>query len=485
MSQTPLQVRDRIEATCVARNAGVNPRHLKKESLADGVERWTLERSGQSTWSQDFKLGDGSGPLLVMEKADIEKMSWGLVSSVPARTDLMGAAYLSEIALVLAEALSMRKSIGAESEELQELLERISLAGQIVTPFALEKMAVPPGKLALDSKAQNALPQTPCTLSDYDPLLRGEWRVVTDDSDRRLLRHTDGALLMLRRGEGDEVRDSHLLEGPDALMTWAVNGFVLTADTAGSLLENALVGSSLNDAISALKANLKGHMNVLASVDAGGDRVLHFLLVDEDSVRRRASILALVVSESKMLLGCQLLQGPPGFDQMMRVLERVSLEHSGDENLKRLAQREAVVNEARLALAPFLNVDRDHRAMTDALRPRPGDAAKVFLPALSTAIEAALDRVWAKGITIRPAGGQTEVSAMAGLPEDFAEQAVHTRGFAQAYTPLADYLQPGRIWISWTFHASGEEKGSRFDSLVWIEDHWAFFPKPWRLLPKH
>ena len=74
---------------------------------------------------------------------------------------------------------------------------------------------------------------------------------------------------------------------------------------------------------------------------------------------------------------------------------------------------------------------------------------------------------------------------MAGLPEDFAEKAAHTRGFAQAYTPLAAYLQPGRTWVSWTFHAPGDEKGRRFDALVWVDDHWAFFPKPWRLLPRH
>jgi len=485
MSAIPLQVRDRIEATCVARHAGVNPRHLKKEVLEDGTESWTLDRAGREGWTQDFRFGDGSGPLLVVDEPAVEELSWSLISSVPARTDLMGAAYLTEIALVLAEALSMRESIGKESQELQGLLERIRLACQIVTPFGMEKMVVPPGKLALDDADKQHLPATPCDLEAFSPLLQGEWRVVTDDPNRRLLRHTEGALLLLRRGEGSEVLDSHLLEGPDALMTWAVNGFILTPETAGALLEGAQVGGTLDQAIASLKAQLKGHMNVLASVDAGGGRVLHFLLIDEDSTRRRASVLALVVSPEKILMGTQLLQGPPGFDQMMRVLERVSLEHSGDENLKRLAQREAVVNEARLALAPFLNLERDHRAMTDALRPRPGDAAKVFLPELSTAIDAALERIWEKGIVIRPAGGQTEVSAMAGLPEDFSEQAHHTRGFAQAYTPLAAYLQPGRTWVSWTFHAPGEEKGRRFDALVWIDDHWAFFPKPWRLLPRH
>jgi hypothetical protein len=268
-------------------------------------------------------------------------------------------------------------------------------------------------------------------------------------------------------------------------MTWAVNGFTLTPETGRLVLEQVRVGGSLEDAVANLNRSLEGSMNVLASVDAGGERVLHFLLVDEDGARRRAAVLALVVSQERTVLGCQLLQGPPGFDQMMRVLERVSLEQSGDENLRRLAQREAVAGEARLTLAPFLDPERDHRALTDALKPLPGDAAKVFLPELSTAIEAAVERVWEKGITIRPAGGQTEVSAIAAIPQEFEEDAPHTRDFAQAYKPLAAYLQPDRNWVSWTFHATGEEKGRRYDGLVWIDDHWAWFPKPWRLLPRH
>jgi len=482
---TPLQVRDYLEATCVARLAGVNPRHLKKEPLEEGIVRWSVERPGVKPWSQDFQMGDGSGPLLQVSTEEVDRISWGLVSSVPARADLLGAAYLAETALVLAEALALRESIGAESEELAELLDRIGLAGRIAQPFPLEKMAVPPGKLALDEESRSSLPETPTTLEAYQSLLGKDWRMVTDDPERRLIRHTEGALLLLRRGEGEEVLDSRLLEGPDALMTWAVNGFTLTPETGRLVLDQVRVGGSLEDAVANLNRSLEGSMNVLASVDAGGERVLHFLLVDEDSARRRAAVLALVVSQERTVLGCQLLQGPPGFDQMMRVLERVSLEHSGDENLRRLAQREAVAGEARLTLAPFLDPERDHRALTDALKPLPGDAAKVFLPELSTAIEAAVERVWEKGITIRPAGGQTEVSAMAAIPQEFEEGAPHTRDFAQAYKALSAYLQPDRSWVSWTFHAPGDAKGRRFDGLVWIDDHWAWFPKPWRLIPRH
>lgn len=485
MTDDRIQVRDALEATCIARLAGANPRYIEKESLETGTERWSFSQPGGEAWTQEFQLGDGSGPLCVLSQEQVQGLAYGLVASVPARTDLMGAAYLREVVLVLAEALGFLESVGEETVDLLALISRLSLASQIVEPFSLEKMAVPPGKLALTKSEAASLPDPPVAFSAYAGLLENDWRVVTVGDERRLLRHQNGAMLLLKCGKEGSVEASKLLEGPEALMGWAVNGFSLTRETAVTLLDCVQAGQTLNAAIDALKTQLRGHLNVLGSVDAGGNRVLHFLLVDEDSVRRRAAVLALVVDSSQRVLGSQVLQGPPGFDQMMRVLERVSLEKSQDPQLQMLARRQAFSSEARLAVAPFLSTTKDRDELTKALRPRPGDAAKVFLAELGPAVEAAVDRLWESGVRIGPDSGQTEVSARVAFKQDFDEDAPHTREFAQAYKALADYIQPNRPWVSWTYHEPGKEKGTRYDGLVWIEDHWAFFPKPWRLLPKH
>ena len=485
MNSEVLEVRDALEATCIARLAGANPRYIEKKTLDSGVQQWSFNQPGGGAWSQDFDIGDGSGPLKIVSEDQVRELAYGLVASVPARTDLMSAAYLREVVLVLAEALGLLESVQEDTADLLGLIKRLSLASQITAPFDLEKMAVPPGQLALSKEEQQSLPECPAPWASFERLLSEGWRVVTSSAERRLLRHQGGAMLMLKCGKSGDVEAHKVLEGPDALMGWAVNGFSLTRPTAVTLLNCVQAGVSLTQAVDALKTQLSGHLNVLASLDAGGNRVLHFLLVDEDSDRRRAAVLALVVSAEQQVLGSQLLQGPPGFDQMMRVLERVSLEKSADPQMRLLARRQAFSNEARLAVAPFLSQTQDRRALSEAFRPRPGDAAKVFLPELAPAIEAALERRWAKGVTIAPDAGQTEVSAQVAFKEDFESDAPNTRDFAQAFKPLAAYLQSSRPWVSWTFHEPGKEKGTRYEGLVWIDDHWAFFPKPWRLIPRH
>lgn len=482
---TPLPVRNRLEANCVSRLAGVNPRHLKREVVKEGVEEWILSANGEVRWSQVFQFEDAEGAYLQVTREQVEQLSWALISSVPARTDLIGAAYLVEISLALREALELRLSLGLESAELLELLDRVALAGQIAVPFDLEKMAVPPGKLALSSQERALVPSTPARIADFDAMLVRDWRVVTDDTNRRLMRHEEGAMLLLRRGPGDEVAEYRLFEGPDALMTWAVNGFTLTPKSALMLLDAVKIGEPLQPVLGGMTSQFPGWFNVLASVDAGSDRVLHFLLVDEDGERRRAAVLALVVDMQERVLGGQLLQGPPGFDQMMQLLERVTLEHSKDPKLQAVAKRRGVESEARLVLAPHLDPERDRRALTDRLKPQPGDAAKIFVPEVANAIESGLDAMWAKGLTIKASGGQTQLRVSVALSQDFGEQGPHLREFPEAYGHLAPYLRPNVAWATWVFHAPGKEKGMRYDGLVWIDDHWAWFPKPWKLIPRH
>ncbi|MEC7241582.1 MAG: hypothetical protein VXW32_10115 [Myxococcota bacterium] len=485
MSSEVIEVRDALEATCIARLAGANPRYIEKKTLESGIEQWSFNQPGGATWRQDFNMGDGSGSLRTLTEQQVRELAYGLVASVPARTDLMGAAYLREVVLVLAEALGLLESVQEDTTDLLGLITRLSLASQITAPFDLEKMAVPPGQLALTKEHRQQIPECPAPWESFEGLLAESWRVVTSSPERRLLRHETGAMLLLKCSKDNRVEAAKVLEGPDALMGWAVNGFSLTRPTAVTLLNCVQAGASLNQAVDALKAQISGHLNVLGSLDAGGNRVLHFLLVDEDSDRRRAAVLALVVSAEQQVLGSQLVQGPPGFDQMMGVLERVSLEKSSDPQMRLLARRQAFSNEARLAVAPLLSQTQDRKKLSQAFRPRPGDAAKVFLPELAPAIEAASDRLWDKGVTIAPSSGQTEVSALVAFKEDFDSKAPVTLEFAQAFRPLAAYLQPGRPWVSWTFHEPGEEKGTRYEGLVWIDDHWAFFPKPWKLLPRH
>ena len=43
-------------------------------------------------------------------------------------------------------------------------------------------------------------------------------------------------------------------------------------------------------------------------------------------------------------------------------------------------------------------------------------------------------------------------------------------------------LDPHRVWARWKFVRPGEPSGMAYDGLVWVDDHWAWFPKPYRVL---
>ena len=42
-------------------------------------------------------------------------------------------------------------------------------------------------------------------------------------------------------------------------------------------------------------------------------------------------------------------------------------------------------------------------------------------------------------------------------------------------------LLPGRIWAAWRYVTPGRTAGLSYDGLTWCDDHWAWFPKPYRL----
>jgi hypothetical protein len=54
--------------------------------------------------------------------------------------------------------------------------------------------------------------------------------------------------------------------------------------------------------------------------------------------------------------------------------------------------------------------------------------------------------------------------------------------FPRGYRSIAHWLQPERIWLAWKYLAPGAQSGVAYNGLVWMDDHWAWFPKPFRVL---
>jgi hypothetical protein len=182
-------------------------------------------------------------------------------------------------------------------------------------------------------------------------------------------------------------------------------------------------------------------------------------------------------------------QGPVAGDERLQDMPeshlwwRVEAEDGDDESAAR-DQALALAEALAVVVEPVLRaLHGDGRsAMLAALRPRPGDALRVFAPALAVAAEAAFAARWpeAGDLPVPGPGSRLDIHvAPAGLLLD--DNAL-SRHFPGGYQRLAPHLQPQRVWVAWKVIERGASAGIAYDGLVWIDDHWAWFPKPFRVL---
>jgi hypothetical protein len=145
----------------------------------------------------------------------------------------------------------------------------------------------------------------------------------------------------------------------------------------------------------------------------------------------------------------------------------------------------AAIELIRAQVAPLLEaIARDRSGeVVKLLRPRADDYAKVFVAEAIDAARRAYEPVWDGSLKIAyPSPQQTVLRchvAPAGL---LAEDNELSRHFPGGYRAIARWLNPHRAWVAWKYLRPGEEAGISYDGLVWIDDHWAWFPKPYRHL---
>lgn len=110
--------------------------------------------------------------------------------------------------------------------------------------------------------------------------------------------------------------------------------------------------------------------------------------------------------------------------------------------------------------------------------PRPEDSAVVFTEPVAAAMGAHFKALWAARPAITTHEGQTDLR----LWTSWSEQLLDAPEFPGGYKALAPYLTPGKLWISWKYTRPGAAAGMAYDGLVWLDDRFAWFPKPWRVL---
>jgi hypothetical protein len=117
-----------------------------------------------------------------------------------------------------------------------------------------------------------------------------------------------------------------------------------------------------------------------------------------------------------------------------------------------------------------------------ALAPRPEDYAKVFEAGAADAAQKGFAQLWSSPPKSLGKPEQTQVHAFAADAASLAGDNEYSRSFPGGYRKIAQQLRSGVVWVAWTVVAPGERDGMSFDGLVFLGDHWAWFPKPWRIL---
>ena len=139
--------------------------------------------------------------------------------------------------------------------------------------------------------------------------------------------------------------------------------------------------------------------------------------------------------------------------------------------------------EAQALLQEFLKPGADPAALARELRPQTADYRAVFGAELGKAAEAMYRADWDAGrIVIQPKEGQSELKVAAASTEELQKGAGEAREFPGGYGKLAPRLAAGLTIYRFKFVQPGQSLGLAFDGLVYVNGHFAFFPKPFRIL---
>ena len=117
-----------------------------------------------------------------------------------------------------------------------------------------------------------------------------------------------------------------------------------------------------------------------------------------------------------------------------------------------------------------------------ALRPRDEDYDRVFVPEAADKARAGYLSLWNSPPKSLGKGGQTEVHAYACDAESLRSDNEFSRNFPGGYKQVAGFLKPECVWLAFKVVVPGQSTGMAYDGLVFLDDHWAWFPKPWRFL---
>lgn len=116
------------------------------------------------------------------------------------------------------------------------------------------------------------------------------------------------------------------------------------------------------------------------------------------------------------------------------------------------------------------------------IKPRDEDYPRVFVGEAAALARDAYAALWRREPPRTAQSGVIEVKVSLAPAGMLIDENDLSRHFPQGYRAIARWLQPGRVWVAWKYVKPGAQSGDAYNGLVWIDDHWAWFPKPFRVL---
>lgn len=130
----------------------------------------------------------------------------------------------------------------------------------------------------------------------------------------------------------------------------------------------------------------------------------------------------------------------------------------------------------------FTQPNADYAALTRQLKPTKEDYAAIFADeATATKAESAYAEMWnSPEAVIKPKSGQTNYK-VSSVSTDDIKNGVGLDAFPGGYKDSGALFKPGLNLYKFEFKEPGAEYGMAYDALVYVNGHWRFIPKPWRL----
>jgi len=137
---------------------------------------------------------------------------------------------------------------------------------------------------------------------------------------------------------------------------------------------------------------------------------------------------------------------------------------------------------ARAFLSQFLQPGADLPEMTWALIASPEDIRAVYKEPLASRMIQVYGEKLTRGIKIGPKPGQSDLLLWRATTDELKSGSEILGYFPGGYKQVLEYMNPGFPVVRFKFVEPGEDLGMAYDGLFWVNDHWAWMPKPWRML---